>query len=213
MLKSFRKEWIPWGMASGRALLGFVLIAGQRSNWNGYALAGIIVMALVSDIYDGVLARRWGCDTAGVRLFDSMADTLFYLCVGIALWIGQPQIWRTWGGLLAGLLAAEVSRFAFDFWKYGKPGSYHSYLAKSLGLVLAVGVTATFAMGRPNVLIPVALCMAIASNLENLAMSIMLPVWTRDVKTLRAAWSIRKGTGNGKGEMRGSLHSAALRSR
>jgi hypothetical protein len=47
-------------------------------------------------------------------------------------------------------------------------------------------------MGRPNVLIPIALGMAIASNLENLAMSIMLPVWTRDVKTLRAAWAIRK---------------------
>jgi len=107
MFNSFRKQWIPWALATGRGVLGFVLIAGQRCNWNTFALAGIIVLALLSDIYDGVLARRWGCDTAGVRLFDSMADTLFYLCVGIALWIGQPQIWRTWGGLLAGLLAAE----------------------------------------------------------------------------------------------------------
>ncbi len=143
MFNSFRKEWIPWAMATGRGVLGFVVIAGQRCNWNTFALAGIIVLALVSDIYDGVLARRWGCDTAGVRLFDSMADTLFYLCVGIALWIGQPRIWHVYGSLLAGLLVVEAARFAFDFWKYGKPGSYHSYLAKSLGLVLAVGVTAT----------------------------------------------------------------------
>ena len=191
MLKHFRKETIPWWMAAGRTMLGPVLILGERARWNPYAMAGMVILALLSDIFDGVLARRWRCDTAGVRLFDSLTDTFFYLCTAVALWIGQPAIWHRYGGLLGALLAVEAVKFAFDFAKFGKPASYHSYLAKSLGLVLASGVVATFALGRPTVLIPAALVLGILSNLEGLAMSIMLPKLHVDVKTLAAAWHLR----------------------
>src|ERR1700722_4299313 len=127
---NLRKQHIPWMMAAARAALGPVLIAGAASSWNGFTLAGIVVGALVSDIYDGMLARRWRCDTAGVRLFDSMADTVFYVGGAVALWIGQPGVWRDYAGLLIPLLSLEALRFGWDFAKFGKPASYHSYLAK-----------------------------------------------------------------------------------
>ena len=109
MRLNIRKQHIPWMMAAARAALGPVLIAGAASSWNGFTLAGVVVSALVSDIYDGVLARRWRCDTAGVRLFDSMADTVFYLCTAVALWMSQPQLWRSYGGLLVVLLVLQQS--------------------------------------------------------------------------------------------------------
>jgi phosphatidylglycerophosphate synthase len=185
------RRYIPWAMAAGRVALGPILIAGAECSWNGLAMAGLVVAALVSDIYDGVLARRWGCDTAGVRLFDSMADTVFYLCTAVALWVSQPQLWRSYGWLLAVLLGMEAVRFGFDFVKFGKPASYHSYLAKMWGLVMAVAVVAAFAMGRGSVLVPVALGMGILCDLEGLAMSVVMPVWRKDVKTLAEAWRIR----------------------
>ena len=185
-----KKRYIPWAMAGGRAVLGPVLIVGAECGWSGLTLAGLVVAALVSDIYDGVLARRWGCDTAGVRLFDSMADTVFYLCTAAALWVSQPQLWRSYGWLLAGLLGMEAVRFGFDFVKFGKPASYHSYLAKAWGLVMAVAVVAAFAMHRGSVLVPVALGMGILCDLEGLTMSVVMPVWRKDVKTLAEAWRI-----------------------
>jgi CDP-diacylglycerol--glycerol-3-phosphate 3-phosphatidyltransferase len=186
-----KKEQIPWAMAAGRALLGPVVLAGEACGWSGMALAGTVVTALLSDIFDGVLARRWRCDTPGVRLFDSMADTAFYVCVGIGLWIGQSQIWREDAGLLVALLIAEAMNFGLAFAKFGKPASYHSYLAKVWGLVLATAVVAAFASGRGSPLIPAALMLGIVCNLQGLAMSWMLPVWRKDVKTLRVAWQMR----------------------
>jgi phosphatidylglycerophosphate synthase len=185
------KRYIPWMMAAGRAVLGPVLIAGAESAWNGLALAGLVVAALVSDIYDGVLARRWDCDTAGARLFDSMADTVFYLCTAVALWVSQPQLWRSYGWLLAGLLGMEALRFRFDFVKFGKPASYHTYLAKMWGLVMAIAVVRAFATHRGSWLVPAALVIGILCDLEGLAMSWVMPVWRKDVKTLAAAWRIR----------------------
>jgi phosphatidylglycerophosphate synthase len=186
------KRYIPWVIAGARAVLGPILIAGAECGWNGLALAGIVVAALVSDIYDGVLARRWKCDTAGVRLFDSMADTVFYLCTAVALWIRRPELWRSYWGLLVGLLGLEVLRFAFDFAKFGKPASYHSYLAKAWGLVMAVAVIISFATRLGSWLVPVALILGIMCDLEGLAMSWVMPLWRKDIKTLGEAWRIRE---------------------
>ena len=109
-----RKQSIPVALTTLRVALGPLLILGESCRWNGVALAAMVVSALLSDIYDGVLARRWQCDTPFVRLFDSMADTFFYLCVVAALWLGIPAVWHANLTLLLTLLSLEGIRFCVD---------------------------------------------------------------------------------------------------
>ena len=190
-----QKQQVPWAMAAGRAVLGPALIAGEVSGWNGLTMAWLVATALVSDIFDGVLARRWRYDTPGVRLFDSMADTVFYLGAAIALWLGQPQLLRANAGLLGALLLLEAGRFGVEFAKFGKPASYHSILAKVWGLVLAAAVLAAFAAPEwrgAGASLAGALALGIVCDVQGLAMSLMLPVWRKDVKGLRAAWLLRR---------------------
>jgi hypothetical protein len=121
-----------------------------------------------------------------------MADTAFYLCVAVTLWSREPRIWHENALLLATLLSLEAIRLVLDFAKFGKPASYHSYLAKTWGLIMAIAVVAVFASSRAHALLPVALLLGIACNFEGLAMSLMLPAWRKDVKTLAAARRIRQ---------------------
>ncbi len=185
-------KWIPWAMASARAALAPVMVLGAACHWNGMAMAGMVVAALLSDIFDGVLARRWGSDTAGLRLFDSMVDTWFYLCVGGALAVAQPGFWRSNAVLLLGVVGLETCRFALDFAKFGRPASYHSYSAKAWGLMLASAVITTFVAGRTGWWITSTLMWGVVCLSEGIAMSVILPVWSRDVKTLSAAMQIRR---------------------
>jgi phosphatidylglycerophosphate synthase len=187
-----RKELIPWAIAGMRAALGPVMIAGAACNWSGLALASMVLCAAVSDVYDGVLARRWKCDGPGVRFFDTMADTIFYLCVGIALWICRPHIWHDCAGFIAAMLAIEVLRWLLEIARFGKPASYHTHMARCWGVVLGVAVFAVLAMRHGSLLIDAAMVVGIACNLEGIAMSLILPVWTRDVRNFRAAWTIRR---------------------
>ncbi len=189
------KTMIPWLMTAGRVVLGPILIAGAMSGWSGPAMAGVVVSALLSDVFDGVLARRWQCDSAAVRLFDSMADMAFYLCVAVAMWVAEPGLWFSNRWLALGVVGLELARYGVEFAKYGKPASYHSLLAKTWGLALACGVIAVFVTGRESVWFSVGLGMGILSNAEGLAMSIVLPVWRRDVKTFAAAWRLRRELG------------------
>jgi CDP-diacylglycerol--glycerol-3-phosphate 3-phosphatidyltransferase len=186
------RQIIPWCMASARMALGPVVLIGERCNWSGSGLAALVITALLSDIFDGVLARRWKTDTAGLRLFDSMADTVFYVFVGVALWVGPSPALRENAPLLVALLGFEVIRYMVDFAKFGKPASYHSYLAKSWGLVMAVAVVVAFAMGGGGVLIAVSLALGLLCNAEGLAMSLVLPQWKRDLTGIGAAVRLRK---------------------
>ena len=186
------KTRVPWAMVWLRVVLCPLIVWGARAGWDGKWLGLIVLLALLDDVFDGVLARRWKCDTAGLRRADSAADTVFYLGVAAALWARETQLLRGNWKLLALLGAMELLRHGFDRWKYGRAAAYHSYVAKLWGLVMGVAVIGVLSFGGPRWLVWVSVLVGIASDLEGLAMSLMLPRWQNDVKTLGAAWRLRR---------------------
>ena len=94
--------------------------------------------------------------------------------------------------MIAVLFALEAARYIFDLKKFGRAASYHSYMAKAWGLILAAAMVGVFAFEGFRLLVPIAAAWGILVNLEGLTMSIMLPRWKNDVKTLGRAWQIRK---------------------
>ena len=183
---------VVWSMVLLRVVLCPVMVWAAKFGWSGRLLAAIVVIALVDDIYDGILARRWGCDSAMVRMWDSLADTVFYLGVAAALWIRDPDALRDNWILIAILFALEGARYVFDLKKFGRAASYHSYLAKAWGLILAAAMVGVFAFEGFRWMVPLAVAWGILVNLEGLTMSMVLPWWKNDVKTLGRAWEIRK---------------------
>ena len=186
------RRGIPWALIGLRVLGCPLIVFGAWHGWAGEWLGAIVVVALVSDIYDGILARRWGGETVALRMSDSVADTIFYLGVVWALWIREPGVLRENAWWLVGLFGIEGLRYGFDFWKFGKAASYHSYMAKTWGLLLAVSVVGVLSFRGLQWLVGVALVFGIVVNAEGLVMSVMLPRWKHDVKTLGRAWELRK---------------------
>ena len=204
------RERIPWLMAAGRAVLGPVVIVGERAKWNGLTLALLVITALLSDIFDGVLARRWKCDTAAVRLFDSLADIVFYACCAVALWMRHPGVVRSLAVPIAAVVGLEALGLATAFVKFGKLPSYHSYVAKIWGLVLASALVAAFITKHPTGWLIAALLLGALSNLEGISMSLIMPVWRQDVKTLAEAWRLRGIMRRGKSKFVAKIAGAAI---
>ena len=61
-----------------------------------------------------------------------------------------------------------------------------------LALSIAAAALATLAFRGPYWVLTLALGWGILCDLEGLTMSVLLPRWTRDVKTLRRAWGLRR---------------------
>jgi CDP-diacylglycerol--glycerol-3-phosphate 3-phosphatidyltransferase len=159
----------------------------------GPLLAGVLLAAFVSDILDGVVARRLGCITPGLRHADTLVDTLFYVAAAIALWVAVPGAFAAASLPLALLIAIHVSRTTFELTKYGRVASYHMWSSKALGIVLVITMTTVFLTGRPSVLIPLTLWFGIANELEGFAASAILPAWIPDVPSLLHAQQIHRG--------------------
>ncbi len=196
------KTAVPWTMVIVRVLMGPGIVALTMWGVTGRVLSVIVIAMLLDDIADGMVARRFGTDTPRLRLADSCADTVFYLGTAVAMWMRAPlSLWQNvW--LIAVLFVLEAGRYLLDFAKFGKATSYHSYLAKAWGLVLVVVIVAVLVHGGPAWLVTVAAGLGVIVNLEGVAMSLMLPRWQNDVKTLAVAMRIRASLTQAAGEGR-----------
>ena len=158
--------------------------------YSGSLLAAILCAGFLSDIFDGVVARRTGTVTAALRRADTLVDTGFYAAAAVALSIAVPRAFEGAGLELALLVAVHVSRATFELAKFGRLSAYHMWSSKALGVLLVTTMTAAFVSGRPNVLIVATVWLAVLNELEGFVASVVLAAWTADVPSVLHAYRI-----------------------
>ncbi len=183
---------IPGLLVAFRATLGPIMILISLRWKSGIPLTVCIAMALLSDVFDGVLARRWGVATETLRRWDTRVDTFFYACVLGAVLLRYPAAVEQRWALIAGLMIAEVLQHVFAAIKYGRHASYHSVLSKIWGLMMAATMIALLGFGVNNWFLDLVLGWGILCNLQGLAMTLLLPTWQHDVLALFHAVHLRK---------------------
>src|SRR5947209_4212833 len=109
---------IPWMLIAFRVLLARAILLMAGEHRQGVLMAVAIVAALLSDICDGIIARRLGVETTALRRADSVADTIFYAAAAWSAWLLAPAAIRSVAGILALLLAVEMLRYIFDYAKF-----------------------------------------------------------------------------------------------
>jgi CDP-diacylglycerol--glycerol-3-phosphate 3-phosphatidyltransferase len=172
------------------ALAAPLVVFGQRRA-SGVTVAILIAIGFVSDIYDGVIARRFGVVTEGLRRFDSAADTVFYLAALFCAWRMHESTILDNRWLVAGVVGTLGINHLTEFIKFRREASYHTWLAKTWAIVLFVALIFLFA-GNNDGLVSWALGFGLLSHAENLAITLTLPAWRHDVPTIFHAIAIRR---------------------
>lgn len=150
-----------------------------------------IVAAFLSDVFDGIIARRMGIATPALRRLDSLADTVFCASAVAAIWLLNPGIIRDHLALLLVLASLELFRYVFDFAKCRREASYHMWSSKLWGLALYAAFFSVLVLGHSGVFVDATLWIGIVTDLEGLVISVVLPTWHHDVPTVFHAWRIR----------------------
>jgi phosphatidylglycerophosphate synthase len=202
---------LPALLVSFRAALGPGIILLSQLSKSGWLLAAAVGLALLSDIFDGALARRWQIDTENLRRWDTRVDTFFYACVLAVVLLRCPGAFQQRWPLITALVAAEVAQHLVAIVKYGRHASYHSILSKIWGLLLAAAMIALLGWGVDNWFLDLAIAWGILCNLQGLAMSFLLPTWQRDVLSVFHAWRLRRRMSRGQSQRRTWAPSRAWR--
>jgi CDP-diacylglycerol--glycerol-3-phosphate 3-phosphatidyltransferase len=159
------------------------------------AFAVCLILAFVSDVFDGILARRLNVATPGLRRLDSIADSVFYAAALSAAWhLHQPELREHLPGLVV-LVVIEVARYAFDLWKFRREAAYHLWSSKLWGICLFVGFFGLLVLGRGGLYVAVPVYVGILVDLEGVAVSVVLREWKSDVPSLVHAWRLRQQVG------------------
>ncbi len=182
---------LPWLLIYLRLLLAPVAVLFGYSHLTGVPFILLMAIAAISDVYDGVLARRFNVETGRLRQWDSIADTIFFLGVFAGMCICYPEVVSQYAPGIGMVIGLEILRYLFDFAKFRRGASYHAISAKVFGVSLLIATIAIMGFGVAAPFFLIALVIGILSELEGLVISFILPEWTYNVKHIGRAIKIR----------------------
>lgn len=183
---------IPFGLTMLRACLAPVMVLLALHFPYRFAFGAALVAAFLSDVFDGIIARRLDVATPAIRRLDSFADTLYYLCTGFAAWHLYPLVITQHLLALVILGFLEVTRYVLDLTKFGREASYHMWSSKVWGIALFAGLFSLLALGSEGIAVAAAIYVGIIADVEGIVISIILTEWKNDVPTFVHAIRLRE---------------------
>ncbi|BAY28662.1 CDP-alcohol phosphatidyltransferase [Nostoc carneum NIES-2107] len=183
---------IPSGLVLFRFLIApFLLwdaLDGKTSIW---FIVGFVA-AFLSDIFDGIIARRLGVSTAELRQADSWADVCLFSCIFVSAWLVHKDVLTAYQLPLLTVVFAQLVWWIVNLVKYGKPASYHTYSAKFWGITLAIAIISLFGFNYAGISLWLTCIAGVVYSIEEIAMTMILPVWTHDVLSIFHALKLRE---------------------
>lgn len=92
------------------------------------AILLLMYLGLLSDIFDGIIARKQQLSTIKLRRLDSQTDMIFWLSIGCATWILYPQLIRDNAAAIRVILAMEISVYVISIVKFKRETCTHAFL-------------------------------------------------------------------------------------
>ena len=177
------------------AFRGLAVLALLPLGWLGLAgwLAGLLLLATLSDIFDGIIARRLGVSTIALRRADSIVDLIFWLTAVAALALLQPEAMAANAPVLAAAIGAEFLLQGISLWRFGRMTATHARSAKLFGLCLLVGFMMVALDASSAMAFWIVGVGAAVSALDGLAILLLLPRWEADIPSAWSAWRLRQG--------------------
>lgn len=185
---------LPIALIYSRLLTGFALVLLA---WAGVAhfaalAVALITAGLLTDIFDGIIARQLGVSTEKLRRLDSTVDQFFWAAVVGAAYLACPGFFARHAVQLLALLAFEGLTYAVCLLKFRKEIATHSWAAKAWVLVSFGALVQLITTCDSGLLFAASFYLGVLSRLEIVGILLLLRRWTCDVPTCYHALLLRR---------------------
>ncbi len=152
----------------------------------------LLFLGLLSDVLDGIIARKQQVSSATLRRLDSQVDMIFWLSAGFTAWFIWPDVISNNRVVIYALIGMEALCYLVSILRFGKETCTHAYLSKFWGLTLLAAFTDLILNGNAGFLFMLCLTAGIISHLDRILITLILPAWQHDVPSAYHAYRIRK---------------------
>ena len=101
---------IPLALIYSRLLIGFaiILLSVFQATYYSFLAITLLSIGLLTDVFDGIIARRLNISSEKLRRLDSSIDQVFFISVVVATYIQCPDFFKDNLVKLIVLLAFEA---------------------------------------------------------------------------------------------------------
>jgi len=189
------KNSIPISLIYLRILIGIVLlvISVLHIECSVFIPVSLFTIGLLSDVFDGIIARRLGISSEYLRRMDSAADQVFWVLVATSVVITFPDFLKDHWIKLVLLIAIESLTYAVSYAKFGKEVATHAISSKIWTLIMFATLVQVMIIGNSNVLFEICFYTGILTRIEIVVILLLLRNWTNDVPSVFHAVRLRQG--------------------
>lgn len=177
-------------LITGSRLLCVPLLLALAWQGRETAFEWLLLAALLSDIADGFIARRFGLASPLGAMLDSIADALVMVCGALGVWVFRPEFVDAHGAWILLVLGLWVLEMLVSLGRYGRLSSFHTYAVRAGAYALGIFVMWLLLFGFSGWLFALAVAINVLAYLEEFVLLWLLPQWTPDVKG--AWWVLRR---------------------
>ncbi len=186
---------IPVLLIYSRLLIGIVIFICSLLHINHYSVIAVVLfsLGLLTDIFDGIIARRLNVSTEKLRRLDSTIDQAFFLLVAAATYLDARSFFYNNRVALFILLGIEALAYVICFLKFRKEIATHTISSKIWTLFLFATIIQLMCFKNAFALFQVCFYIGIITRLEIIAIIFVLRNWTNDVPSIYQAVLLRQG--------------------
>lgn len=156
-------------------------------------IVALIVYGLISDFFDGYIARLTNSSTEHLRKLDSTIDQFFWLSIVVATYLLSPEFYAKNSTLVIIILGLETATYIISFYRFRKVVATHAIASKFWVLSLLATFTDIIITGNSTTIFQLCFWVGLLTRLENGAILLVIRKWTTDVPSIYHAIQLRNG--------------------
>lgn len=153
----------------------------------------LMYLGLLSDIFDGILARHLNVSSSKLRRFDSQTDMIFWVSIGVSTWLLYPELIRSNKTPIIAIFIMEGMCYLISIIKFKKETCTHAFLSKLWGITLLIAFTSLIGFNHAGIPFFMAILFGLISHVDRILITLILPQWTHDIPSFYHAYLIRNG--------------------
>ncbi|WP_316793785.1 CDP-alcohol phosphatidyltransferase family protein [Pedobacter frigoris] len=186
---------IPISLIYSRLLFSIVilLLSFTQPEYFRSMINILLITGLVTDVFDGIIARKLNVSTVKFRRLDSFIDQIFWLSALVGAYVICSEFFKENTLLLAVLLGAEALTYIVSYLKFKKEVATHAILSKVWTLTILATLVQIISTCDSSWLFITCFYMGMITRMEIIAILFIIKKWENDVPSLYHAVLIRKG--------------------
>ncbi|KHD90222.1 CDP-alcohol phosphatidyltransferase [candidate division TM6 bacterium Zodletone_IIa] len=185
---------LPKILIYSRLVIGILILTFSFLHIDNYKIIAVVLFAvgLLTDIFDGIIARNLKISTQHLRRLDSTIDQVFFVMVAIATFIECQQFFIDNKVKLIVLFSIEGLTYLICFLKFKKEIATHTISSKIWTLILFATLIQIITTCNSTILFEICFYVGLVTRLEILGIIFLLRKWTNDVPSIYQAVLLRQ---------------------